>query len=308
MKRIFFILAIALCSIANMNSKAYSQTPPCFPGFQGISYQINDIVNCPPYVSNMPYDAFIGYLALDSLSKYADYNDYNDFIARQSYNDTIRTMMRYIYKTVEYNPNNFLCFLLHDRYPSTPVNEYFYTFINKVLLESPSPILDASLIGSFLIAQIQVDSIYCYTDTTAQWAKTSRTVRVSINNVFKGASVISNINPAIIDPQFQFTYAKEWFMGRFLDLDADTTTFELEKGKSYIVFLEFRFICRESPNVYYEIFPIRCSKSRTACMYPIVNGNVIDINNELGFGTSVNINTFNDLLTNRINAIKNYTP
>lgn len=306
MKRIFFLLAIALCFIANINSKVYSQTPPCFPKYPGLTYQMDDIINCPPYNSNMPLDVFIGYLALDSLSKYADYNDYNNFIARQSYNDTIRTMMRYIYKTVDYNPNNFLCFMYHNRYQRRPIDGYYRDLIHKVLLESPMPILDASLLGSFLIAQINVDSIYCYTDSLAKFARTSRTVKASINQIFKGTPPTYNIL-SIIEQTIEFTYAREWFVN-FNGYDSSANVFELEKGNSYIVFLEYRYICRENSSFYYTIFPYRGSKSKTACMYPIVNGNVIDSNNELGFGTSVNINTFNDLLTNRINAIKNYTP
>lgn len=267
---------------------------------------MDDIVNCPPYNSNMSLDVFIGYLALDSLSKYAGYNEYNEFMNRQSYNDTLRTMMRYIYKTVEYNPSNFLCFMYHNRYNSAPADEYFYGLIKNVLQESPSPILDASLIGSFFIAQIHVDSIYSYIDSLAQIAKNCRDVIASTNQIFKGTLPSYNNNLPIIDPTIQFTYANEWFLQGF-ESPTDTL-FELENGKSYIVFLEYRYICRDSSHIYYEIFPIRCSKSRTACMYPIVNGNVIDTYNELGFGTSVNINTFYTLLANRINEIKNYTP
>ncbi|MEI6089469.1 MAG: T9SS type A sorting domain-containing protein [bacterium] len=299
-----FILVFAL--LVNINTNAYSQEPPCFPGFMGPTYQINDIQNCPPYDSNMPLDPFIGYLALDSLSKHVGFNEYHDFLARQSYNDTIRTMMRYIYQTVDYNPTNFLCFMYHNRYDCSPIDEYYYGLISKVLQESPSPILDASLLGSFLIAQIDVDSIYCYTDTNARWARTNRAVMATINQIYKGTTPIYNNNLPIIKPTIQFEYAREWFMGKFYD--PDEILFELEKGKSYIVFLEYRYICRDNSQIYYEIFPIRCSKSKTACMYPIVNGNVIDTFNELGFGTSVNLNAFNDLLTNHINAIKNYTP
>ncbi|MEI6089340.1 MAG: hypothetical protein WCR42_02715 [bacterium] len=305
MKLTLSILILILALLVNINTNASSQTPPCFPEFQGISYQMDDIVNCPPYNSNMPLDVFIGYLSLDSLSKYAQINEYKEFLNRQTYNDTMRTMMRFIYKTVEYNPNTYLSFMYHAKYDKTPIDEYFYCFINKVLDESPSPKLDASLLGSYLIAQITVDSIYSYIDSTS-WPISSRLVCCSINQTFKGSSNVNNNNPLIIEPQIKFEYSDEWLVNG--NEDSSNVIFELEKNKSYIVFLEYRFVCRSSLDIYYTIYPFRSSYSKTACMYPIVNGNVIDTFNELGFGTSVNLNIFNAGLTNRINAIKNYTP
>jgi len=305
MKRIFFLVVIAFCIIVNLNSKTYSQTPPCFPDYKGLSYQMDDIVNCPPYNSNMPLDVFIGYLALDSLSTNANYNDYNEFLKRQNYNDTLRTMMRYLYKTIEYNPNNYLCFMYHNKYSRRSIYYYHYGFIEKVLQKSPQPILDASLIGSYLIAKVHIDSIYRYIDSTSQ-PISSRLVRCSINQVFKGTTPIINNNQFIVDPVLQFEYSNEWFSHG--NEDSTNSVFELEKGKSYIIFFEYRLLCRDSSHVYYTVFPFRSSYSGTACMYPIINGNVIDPSNELGFGTSVNINIFNAGLTNRINSIKNYTP
>ncbi len=297
------ILVIAL--LVNINTNAYSQTPPCFPEYQGIYYQMDTLINCPPYNSNMPLDVFIGYLALDSLSKYASLDDYNTFINRQSYNDTLRSMMRYIYKTVDYDPSIFLNFMYHRRYNCKPIDEYYYGLIGNILQKSPNPILDASLIGSFLVAQVYVDSIDYYIDTLARWAKTTRTVKATINQLIKGSLPIFNI-PAIIEPTIQFTYAKEWFLKPYQD--STDLAFEMEQHKSYIVFLEYRFLCRDSSNVYFTLYPIRCTNSRTACIYPIENDNVIDTYNELGFGTMVNLNIFYAGLTNRINTIKNYTP
>lgn len=311
MKNLILLLALLLVLAGN---NVYSQSPPCFPEFQGSTYRMSDNLNCPPYTSDMSYDVLIGYLALDSLSRYAPINTYNNFIKRQSYNDTLRTMMRYIYKTVEYNPSMFLNFMYHDKYPRRSIDDYYYRLITEILIESPNPFLDASLIGSFCIAQINVDAIYSFTDTTSKWAKSIREVTASVTSEIKGTiptkNDIANIaKPAVKTeniPIIYFKYAKEWFMGRAID--ANEEVFELEEGKSYIVFLEYRFVCRDGTDFYYEIFPVNCTGSKTACMYAIENGNVLDPNNELGLGTSVNLNTFNNLLNSRINLIKNYTP
>ena len=164
MKKLIISLSVLL--VVTMTD-SYAQLLPCLPDFYGNSYRMDENLNCPPYNSSMPYDVFIGYLALDSLSKYASYNEYEAFVERQVYNDTLRTMMRYIYKTDEYNPSMFLNFMYHDEYSRGPIGDYHDGCIAEVLEESPSPVLDASLIASFFIAQINVVSIDTHTSTKA---------------------------------------------------------------------------------------------------------------------------------------------
>ena len=55
---------------------------------------------------------------------------------------------------------------------------------------------------------------------------------------------------------------------------------------------------------YYTLIPYPFTGSFS--MYPIENGNVIDEENALGFGTLVPVDVFKENIRNKINEIKNY--
>jgi hypothetical protein len=281
-----------------------SQSHPCFPEQQGVNFEIPLNQNCPPYSTDMPFDVLIGYVALDSLSKNVDIDDYYNFMNNQSYNDTIRTMMRYFYKMVEFNPEKYFNYKNNGEINMFRPMDYehlFYRFVRRV---SPEPILDASLLASFVIAKITVNSVYNYNDTLAVWAKTASIITAQIDSLIKGKPFGECPYPPIIDPNTQkcikFEIAKEWF-----EYNPD---FEMIPGQSYFIFFDYRLICKTETSSYFTIFPLRFVGSKTNSIYPVINNNLIDIHNELGFGTNVNINTFYDLIQTRINQIKNFTP
>jgi len=289
----------------------------CDSTHQGSYYSIDELVICPPYSTSMPLDVFIGYFAMDSLGRYVNYGDYENFIKRRIYDDTTKIMMRYIYQVMEYNPQSYLNFTTHNKYPNIPADDFVIDFTNKLHSISTQPILDGALVGSFLIAKITVNNIDPYIDTTAVWAKTCRTVTARVDSVFKGIPPVTNYVEATNPKENHFVnnsnmiffeYCKEWYEND--NLDILPVNFELEYGKSYLMFFEYRVLCYDEVMMknYYVVYPIRQTKSKTTCIYKIENNNILDPDNELGFGTSVNQSLFFQLLNNKINQIKTFTP
>ncbi|MBX3044369.1 MAG: hypothetical protein KIT33_14490 [Candidatus Kapabacteria bacterium] len=281
-----------------------SQSPPCFPEDQGLNFEIPLNHNCPPYSTDMPFDVLIGYIALDSLTKNVDIDDYYSFMNNQTYNDTIKTMMRYFYKMLEFNPEKYLNYKHSgqiNKYEAMDYEHLFYDFVRRI---SPEPILDASLLASFVIAKITVNSVYNYNDSIARSAKTASIITAYIDSLIKGKVISECPNPPIIGSPIQkcikFEIAKEWF--------TYNPDFEMIPGQSYFVFFDYRLICKTETSSYFTIFPLRFVDSKTNSIYPVIDNSIIDIHNELGFGTNIDINTFYNLIQTRVNQIKNFTP
>lgn len=305
MKRMIF-LSVFIIMNTFLVSVIKTQSPPCFPEDQGLNYEIPLNQNTPPYSTDMPFDVLIGYVAMDSLTKNVEIEDYYQFMMKQQYNDTIRTMMRYFYQMIEYNPEKYLNYK-HNGQPSkfgvAYYEHYFYDYLLRI---SPQPILEASLLASFTIAKITILDVQNYIDTNARWAKTMGTITARLDSIIKGHSMLNCFNsPPVEEPINQkcikFEIAKEWFQ--------DTTVYDsFLPGQSFFVFFENRLICKTETSSYFTIFPLRFVGSLNNSIYPIIDNRLIDTNNELGFGVSVDLNIFYNGIQNKINEIKNYTP
>lgn len=304
MKRMLF-LSVFIVMNTFLVSVIKTQSPPCYPEGQGIYYEIPLNQNTPPYSTDMPLDVLIGYVAMDSLTKNVDIEDFNEFMMHQQYNDTLRTMMRYLYQMIEYNPEKYLNYI-HNGHPNKfSPGDYDQLFYQFLIMDSPQPILEASLLASFTIAKITIIDIHNYIDTTAKWAKTNCTVTAKLDSIFKGHSMLNCSNPPPIEEPInqkciKFEIAKEWFQ--------DTTLYNsILPGESFFVFFENRFVCTTETSSYFTIFPLRFVGSLNNSIYPIINNELIDTNNELGFGTNVELSIFYNGIQNKINEIKNFT-
>ena len=78
----------------------------------------------------------------------------------------------------------------------------------------------------------------------------------------------------------------------------------IKPGKEYIVSLALNLACRYNGLFYYALWPIAGAYSFG--MYPIEDGNVLDIGNVWGWGESVPLNVFKQNLNALLNEIKNY--
>ncbi|MCO5252652.1 MAG: hypothetical protein M9949_14685 [Candidatus Kapabacteria bacterium] len=295
-KLLFFLPGIVLISLF-FNFSLYGQNVPCYPEYQFLFYTIQTNQSNPPISTDMPLDVFIGYLAMDSLSKSISIKDFNDFLWQQTYNDTIKTMMRYFYKVIEYDPTIFLNFEM-----DASLGFLIGDFIEFIDGRSPYPVLDVSLLSSYFIGSVTVTFVYNYTDTSAVWARTKSLVTARIDSLIKGETPLICRNNLSINQTnnrcIQFEIAKEWF-------GQDTTEFSILPGQQYFIFGDYRYLCNVDSTNYYTILPLGRPGRR---VYPIIENNLIDLDNELGFGVNVNINDFYNNINNRINEIKSFQP
>ncbi|MBS3999574.1 MAG: hypothetical protein KGZ71_03740 [Desulfobulbaceae bacterium] len=304
MKKLVLILTGFVLITLSFNSSLYGQNVPCHSEYQGLFYTIQTNQTSPPFSTDMPLDVFVGYLAMDSLSKSIKLNDFNDFLERQTYNDTIKTMMRYFYKVMEYDQIKFLNYE-HDNKAiirKSPIRFLVRDFIEFIESISPYPVLDAYLMSSYFIGTVTVTTVYNYTDTNAVFARTCSIISAQIDSLIKGKAPLYCTNNLSISPTntkcIDFEIVKEWF-------GQDTTVFPLLPGQKYLISGDYRYLCNVDSTNYYTILPLGRGGRR---IYPIIENNLIDLENELGFGVSTNINIIYNNINNRINEIKSFQP
>lgn len=313
-----------------------AQNPPCQSTFKGVTFESAEVASNPPLSIYMPYDVMLGYIAIDSVARYANKQDMIDFLSRQTYNDTIKTIMKYYYETVDYDPITFKLNKEYGANSSTPsiISPKLMEkeFLKKLTGVSPYPNLDLSLLRGYIISHVRVtdtlnihDSLSIYqltVDVTCQIideikgqtvpaCKNLRQQQLSVGPGGIKTISLTALNPAMPDTCFQFLYCPDW--GDYKEsitmdkpLLRDSTGQPIIKtGKEYIIFLEPFINCRDSQSHDYSssLFPLNISKNFS--MYEIRNGYVLDPYNYLGFGNSVLLNDFKNLLRQRISNIKN---
>ncbi|MFP4528154.1 MAG: hypothetical protein ACLFQX_06365 [Candidatus Kapaibacterium sp.] len=332
MKTIRFLLVLAALT-AMFPLLLKSQFPPCDPGLKAQTFSVDTLQNIPPYSLNMPYDVLLGYIALDSVCNYASRAAYKEFLSRQNYNDTLRYIMRYYYKVVDYDPIIFKQYLYQADIDSiNPAN--VRSDISKLIAHSPTPFIHKMLLNSFYIAHVRISDTIRTVDTNAMTCKNGIIVTAEVLDLIKGQRLPNctdynypykyneksdrndkaSAYPSLPDPCLQFYYCLEWHRGvnpddrvNMNDLKAVDSHGNpwVKKDKEYIVFLNLIFNCRHQGKYYLSAFP-STSVSETLSMYPIENGMVQDPGNEFGLGTSVPLATFKNALNSLINEIVTY--
>ncbi|MCO5252433.1 MAG: actin-related protein 2/3 complex subunit 5 family protein [Candidatus Kapabacteria bacterium] len=283
----------------------FGQDLPCLTDFIGTHYETDVNASNPPYSADMPESVAIAYRFLDSLTKSSNIDEFYGRLWRQDYNDTLLTVMKYLYKTIEYSPEIFLNYLIYGELNKQSVMDYYFAFVEQIRRASPTPILDASLTSSYLVARVTVNSILMRATSYKVQSKTVREVIATVDTIFKGKQLLTcgdeGSNTAQTLNCLKFDYVKEWFEDK-------NPNFEMELNKSYLIFFEYRMICITEASTFFSLLPLSTAGSAVRSIYPIENDNLIDEHNELGFGTSVPINTVIDGINSRIKAIKNYKP
>lgn len=320
-----FLLIMSLSG--NFSNPLNAQQPPCMPDFLGLSYQISYPVDCPPLSMYMPLDVLIGYIAMDTVSTNGNNDEVMEFISRQTYNDTLRKIMRYWYKTVDYDPVKYQIYSFQGcPHEYVIKNSIESKILHRIKLSSPQKFIDQTLIASHYIAHIKVTDTLMREDDTAITAKTAYIVNCVVLDTIKGnvipkcKDLVVNF-PAILDKKpddnlqniypgscLQFEYCLEWPRGGDYNLtlvDPDGLPW-IKKDREYIIFLEIRIVCITDSNIFYTLAPLRLNDSYSVSMYPVNNGFVVDPYNEFGFGTLVSVSEFKSALRQKINEIINY--
>jgi hypothetical protein len=337
----YFLITLSIIFYANLNS----QQPPCYEDYYGLTYDFNKLTTIPPLTSGDT----LGYNTLDSIAKNVRLDYVKYFLSKQTYNDTIKKIMKFYYTIVDENPIGFQVYLDTREYPigaMIPYNINLNDFQREVLLKimevSPSPDLDQLILGSQIIAHVKVKNQTQRNDPTASYAKTVVIDDCEIIELFKGFPQKNCIDISIQSPQnamsngiekllesnytcLQYEYRKEWRRGKDYDDDnigimVDENGNELnnptmkdnegnpwtKEGEEYIVCLNYVIICSEGNNLFYSLGP-GVAKSWTGTVYPIINGIVVYPPDEFqSIGNNLPLNTFKNIIKNRITQIKSF--
>ena len=317
----FFFLCI-------LSSTVYAQDTSCVGNYPGLVFRTEKISQFPPYSMHMPYEVLIGYIALDTVCYNVWWNELEDFINRQTYNDTLRYMMKHYYYTLDYDPILFEKTIWYQdstfKTPPQVFPDLIYNQANKV---SDHPFLDYALLRSSYIMHVLVNDTLNITNTNEEDNSAGRfivIVTTQIVDTIKGKIIpeciprvghtfnngrkeIPRIQIAEPGDCFQFHYCPEWQRGGPLgpSLHDDNGLPWIKTGQEYIVFLDIGERCLDSNYVNYQVRSTG-HDSYTFLMYPIIDGKVYDPQNEFGFGTSLTPDEFKNALRQRISEIKNY--
>ena len=319
MKKFIFILVLI-----STISAAYSQYPPCMP-YRGYTFCTEQLSEFPPYSTDMPYEVLIGYIALDTVGYYGTLNDLHQFFGRQTtYNDTLKTIMKYYYHTVDYNP---VLYHRADLFYDTNmvispgcIARYIFEAVENY---SPAPMLDYVLLRSKIIAHIQVTDTIPVIDTTASGcAAFLYNVKCTIIDTIKGniipfcdkdeedTNTTTTLIPALPDSTLQFIYCPFWTRKvgnstKYL-YDDDGLPW-IKEGKEYIIFMDIIIICEEGDESYYTVRPV-WPESSTFLMFPIIDNKVYNPGDDFGFGDGLSPSIFKSKLRARIDSIRYYNP
>ncbi len=315
---------------------SYSQQPPCMPDYYGLTYSYPKYSHLPNYSTDMPYEVMLGYIVMDSVCKYGNGIMFDEFLNRQTYNDTIKKIMNFIYRMTDWDP---YLFKRTQYYDESQINGYYYLSpktivseliekaailssnykLNKLLLESDY-ILHAFILDTItrqtLSAEILKDlAIVNYQVLDTIKGKRIPTCKnISLNQYRDSEEKKDNLLESNNCSQFEFRLGWERksefsdvvVLGNSENSLVDSTgKIWTKKGQEYILCLQIIPLCRDNHKDYCVIYP-KVIASLTCTMYPIENGKVQDPGNEFGFGSSVEINLFKTTLRQKINEILNY--
>lgn len=309
-------LCLSLCTIQAQTV----QPPPCLPKYTSITFPVTRFTTFPPLNSGMPLDVLVGYIVYDSLTRAVSYAQIEEAVQRQmTYGDTLQYAMKYWYEMADYNP-----LVFHQFQNNAPLRKIIPYLVTEELLPairriSASPLLDAMLCEAGIIAHVRATDRIVRTDSAAGWAKTANIITATIIDPIKGRQVPSCISlyaPAAAVPGgeeivpvragicLQFDYRSEWSLtgnefGREIG-QADRQPWIRER-EEYIVFLRPDLVCRSELQDYFMLRPI--SRGSMSMMYPVIDGKVLDPNNDFGFGTGLTVEEFKGKLRERIEAI-----
>ncbi len=321
MNKVLFIFFLFLFSVPKLTS----QTVPCDSSYPYLAYEFDYLKQYPPYSMEMPYDVLLAYVALDSISYYS--NDYAAklFLERQTFNDTLKTIMKYFYKMVDFDPVRYQESRIYNDPHIQSVSigmslkDYIETTVKKL---SPYSKIDYPLMRSNYILHVKVKGIIDESDSSRPFPISSfYQIKCQILDTIKGkriplmhfpanqGGIINNsksnnksIQQSILpDSAFVFDYTPGWSGGLW---DDDGTPIIKIDGE-YIVFLDGFVICYNKEKSYFEFRPA-WPEYKSFLFFPIKNGNINDNSDSFGFGKNISVIEWKNKLRQRINEILNY--
>jgi hypothetical protein len=276
----------------------------------------------------------VGYIVADSIIQVAPvgFQIRDTLIKMSAISDTMGYLLKYMYLLDEYNPLRYLDFWTKIRQSSIHSSGYttggyihgeiYMRMYNdpRLVYVWPSYILHVYVNHTEHIdtAFAGKDSLYPNFSETIAYCQILDTLKGTVFPSLSN-SILSNgqidtfvIGEDISIPDVQttdivFQYFDQKSRGGMLNhvplFDANGN-YWVKPNQEYIVFLEFTGCGGNDTTSYFELMPYPYPGSYS--MYPIIEGNVIDEGNVLGWGTSVPIATFKQKIMEQINAIKHF--
>lgn len=304
--------------------------PPCWQHHVSVVFPFPRLQSNLPLETGMPYDVMLAYVFYDSLARRIKEPAVAALYDNLTYSDTLRYAMKYCYKMMDYNPVLFEQFRRYNdsrRRSALDRSEVFYKLYKKVEKTSPSPFVETLLCQSSIIAHIRVTDTISLVDESNTTPFVIPTVAATILDTIKGRILPPCLNfyptekphdnvplPFVnSNACLQFSYMLDWqripfgsnivYSGETM-VDANGVPW-VQKDKEYIVFLNFGAACSDSLYTYHDlgIFGIRSSSNN---IYRIVDGKVLDSDNDFGLGTTPTVETFKNTLRQKIYAITHF--
>lgn len=296
MKNLFVFIALLIFLNINAKSANYCQ------------YQSLRIQEIPILTTDMNYETLIGYIAFDSLIYHSNDDDLEDILSGPTLNDTMKTIMKYYYNMMDYNPVLFhQSMSFYDSLVHVPGCRIINTYVQDAIEKNAEQLtLDKSLLRAAYIFHIAVlDTIIKYDTTSMGAGKQIINVSATILDTIKGR-YFPKINPN--DSNIEFSYSPYWTRtmsdGKKKKLRYDSGDEWIAPGNEYIVFLEIGSLGKDSTHFNYTIRPVG-PWSGTFLMYPVINNLIFDPADDFKFGPCAP-GEFKIKLRNRITEIKKY--
>ncbi len=321
------------------------QIIPCAPKVKGLHYTNPYYDYSPVLFPSMPYEIMFSYVLIDSMLKHAPETPgiveslFERFDSGEVApdNDTLNYAYKYLYKISDYDPLLFWDYVMNGQGHGRNMHAFMlYNKLTDCIEKATNGQQKRLMLRSFWILHIYVDATTVWEkyETSKDHLKDYTMVYANVLDTIKGKT-LPNLNTMLFADSSNntnssstkisipnnninliFDYCNQWNLngdnahvlvigdevqGAMKDENGDPW---IKTNREYIVLLAPNYRCSYEWQNYYALWPVSGLYSRG--MYPIENGNVIDLGNVWGWGTSVPIGVFKQNLNTLINEIKNY--
>ncbi len=302
-----------LILLAVLATTTFGQHPPCMPESPFSYYSTPIIKKFPAYSTDMPYDVLLAYAAVDSMAYYENENKLMEFIGRQDYGDTLRTIMKYYYTVVDYDP---VLFFASKNYINTGFTSYLShtsdALDEQIIKVSPNSYYDYELCRADIIAHVRItDTATSYNSEIDDTGRNEIVnVRFEILDTIKGKVIPALQKQSNDTTGLVFSYCKYWSRNtggnNFEPLLDNAGQPWIKKGKEYVVFLKLISLCVEDGKIYYCVRPV-WPESRVFLMFPVdENGLVYNPAAEFGIPDQTPVSVFKQELRKKIDVITTF--
>lgn len=176
----------AIINVGEVKGQLYNSAPTCLPKRSAPSYRFPQLTSLPIGPSS-PFDVILGYIGLDSATHNAGRREAIDFVTRQTYNDTLKTLLKYGYSMADNNPIGFIRYLSkYDTNMTISGNRLRDAVAHALRKTSSTPNEDVFLFCSAWIFKGVVNSVTSGIDSNSTRARVYYSIRFEVLDTIKG--------------------------------------------------------------------------------------------------------------------------